>query len=131
MIYLFKAQKIKVSKFSIKPNWLGDDFTRGLWYRVTFLFQALPIVLRPFLMSPENSLSMLLIISRCAINGANKKDKKKKKKDKEKRLQVIPDNYIVLLATGILKVPVPKSLKNKFSLNRQIWSIFLPKNHQW
>ena len=30
----------------------------------------------------------------------------------------------------ILKVPVPKSLENEFSLKWQIWSFFLPK-HLW
>ncbi len=30
-----------------------------------------------------------------------------------------------------LKVPVPISLENEFSLNWQIWSLFLPKHHPW
>ncbi len=30
-----------------------------------------------------------------------------------------------------LKVLDPKSLENEFSLNWQIWSLFLPKHHPW
>ena len=40
-------------------------------------------------------------------------------------------SWMIFLFDYLLKVPVPKSLETEFSLNWQIWLLFLPIHHPW